>query len=59
MMIDDDDLISFQREFVLIRYFVVETKQKHNRTINMALAVFQNIERDIHTCFAFYKYSNK
>ena len=37
-------------KLLLICYFIIETKQKQNRTINLALGVFQTIKRESHIC---------
>ena len=38
---------------LIICYFIIETKQKQNRKINVSLSVFQTTYRESHTCFAF------
>ena len=44
---------------LVICYFIIETKLKQNRTVNVALGVFQTIQRESHTCFSFYNYLSK
>ena len=52
-------MIKAKFKSLIICYFIVETKQKHNRTINVTLDLFQTIQRKSPICFPFKNYSKK